>query len=179
MKRFLGVLLVPILVAVVFACNTSDPFVIDNGVHNIMSVSPSGITGTSQMTSYNAPDDALNLGTVTLITGPLTGGSLVSTKLMVGGTFSSTGSTFKIVGNGTNGAPEGAIFTGTFTGTLKWYLTNTIWNTYALTGTVKGKFVYHDDTQTVTGTVAQCFVYDGASFTLVGGVTNLKFNGGE
>src|SRR5437764_6885896 len=47
-------------------------------------------------------------GSVSFSTGALTSGNLVT-----GGTFSSVGSSFQILGNGTNGLPS-VIFTGTF-----------------------------------------------------------------
>src|SRR5205807_2634110 len=53
-------------------------------------------------------------GSVSFSTGALTSGDLVT-----GGTFSSVGSSFQILGNGTNGLPS-VIFTGTFVGNVSW-----------------------------------------------------------
>jgi hypothetical protein len=50
-----------------------------------------------------------NLGSLNFMTGALLTGSIAA-----GGTFSSAGSTFNLVGNGINGVPLGAIFTGSF-----------------------------------------------------------------
>jgi opacity protein-like surface antigen len=55
-----------------------------------------------------------NLGTVSFTTGALTGGSL-----QMGGTFAAGGS-FTITGNGTNGIPNGVIFTGSFSSPVQW-----------------------------------------------------------
>jgi hypothetical protein len=55
----------------------------------------------------------INLGTVSFGTGALETGSLSN-----GGTFSSTGSWFTIAGNGSNGLPNGVIFTGAFSGDI-------------------------------------------------------------
>src|SRR4029077_10058090 len=55
-----------------------------------------------------------NLGSFTFSTGALTSGSL-----QMGGTFAAGGS-FMIMGNGTNGVPNGVIFSGTFSGPVSW-----------------------------------------------------------
>lgn len=57
-----------------------------------------------------------NLGTVTLTTGALISGSLAQ-----GGVFAGGGS-FTITGNGTNGIPNGTVFSGTFDGPVTWTL---------------------------------------------------------
>lgn len=75
-----------------------------------------------------------DLGSVTFTTGALTGGSL-----KMGGTFA-TGGTFTIEGNGTGGLPDGALFSGMFSGPVTWTL-NTLANgthNYTLTGVVTG-----------------------------------------
>src|SRR5579864_6465683 len=76
-----------------------------------------------------------NLGSVSFTTGLLTSGSLA-----LGGTFAG-GGTFMITGNGSNGAPTGVIFTGTFVGPVTWALmTNSVdgTHTYTLSGTLSG-----------------------------------------
>lgn len=75
-----------------------------------------------------------NLGTVTFSTGALASGSL-----QMGGTFAAGGS-FTITGNGTNGIPNGTIFTGTFSGPVTWTLVTLANGThnYTLTGTLTG-----------------------------------------
>jgi hypothetical protein len=73
-----------------------------------------------------------NLGTLTFTTGALTSGDLQS-----GGTFAAGGS-FVITGNGTNGVPNGVIFSGTFSGPVNWKLTTLANGThnYTLDGAV-------------------------------------------
>jgi hypothetical protein len=51
-----------------------------------------------------------NLGSVTFSTGALASGTLA-----MGGTFAA-GGTFTITGNGSNGVPNGVLFSGTFSG---------------------------------------------------------------
>jgi PEP-CTERM motif len=69
-----------------------------------------GVTGLGMGTcSLAAP-----CGSVSFTTGGLTSGNLTT-----GATFSSTGSTFQILGNGTDGLPS-VIFNGTFTGNVTW-----------------------------------------------------------
>ncbi len=77
-----------------------------------------------------------NLGSLTFSTGALASGSL-----QLGGTFSAGGS-FSIVGNGSNGVPNGAIFTGTFSTPVTWTLVTLPNGThnYTLTGVVSGSF---------------------------------------
>jgi len=75
-----------------------------------------------------------NLGSVSFTTGLLTSGSLAN-----GGTFAA-GGTFMITGNGMNGAPTGAIFTGTFTAATWTLVTHTDGtHSYTFTGDLTGK----------------------------------------
>ncbi|MGA8299816.1 MAG: PEP-CTERM sorting domain-containing protein [Terriglobales bacterium] len=85
-----------------------------------ISISNSGITSKgSELTSFNGiqapPGHAL--GSVSYSTGALVSGSIAA-----GGVFSSTGSTFDVVGKGNYGEPKGQIFTGEFTGSIDWTL---------------------------------------------------------
>ena len=75
-----------------------------------------------------------NLGSVTFQTGALTSGSLA-----MGGTFAAGGS-FTITGNGTNGVPNGTLFSGTFDSPVTWTLVTLSNGThnYTLTGTLTG-----------------------------------------
>lgn len=75
-----------------------------------------------------------DLGTVSFTTGALTSGSLD-----MGGTLGS-GGTFEVDGNGTNGIPNGVLFSGSFSGTVTWTLTTLANGThnYTLTGVVTG-----------------------------------------
>jgi hypothetical protein len=75
-----------------------------------------------------------NLGSVTFSTGALTSGSL-----QMGGTFAAGGS-FTVTGNGTNGIPNGTLFTGTFSGPVSWQLVTLANGThnYIMTGILSG-----------------------------------------
>lgn len=76
-----------------------------------------------------------SLGSVSFTTG-----SLLSGTLGGGGTFNAGGS-FTITGNGSNGIPNGALFTGAFSGPVTWtanYNTKVGNWTYTLTGSVQG-----------------------------------------
>src|ERR1700746_3553819 len=75
-----------------------------------------------------------NLGSVSFSTGALTSGDLMN-----GGTFAAGGS-FTISGNGTNGVPNGVIFSGSFSGPVTWSLVTLANGThnYTLTGALSG-----------------------------------------
>jgi len=75
-----------------------------------------------------------DLGSVTFTTG-----ALVSGSLQMGGTFAA-GGTFTITGNGTDGIPNGVLFTGTFSSPVVWTLVTLANGThnYTLTGTLSG-----------------------------------------
>jgi len=60
-----------------------------------------------------------NLGSVSFTTGALVSGSLTSTTPGVVAMFSGVGSTFTVMGNGTNGLPSGVLFSGKFSGDVK------------------------------------------------------------
>ena len=96
-----------------------------------------------------------NLGSVSFQTGALTSGSLQS-----GGTFA-VGGWFTITGNGSNGVPNGTLFTGTFSGPVTWTMTTLCNGThnYTLTGAL-------------TGT-------DGSGYSTVGVTVQLTVNTGK
>lgn len=75
-----------------------------------------------------------DLGSVSFSTGALISGSLNK-----GGDFAGGGS-FTINGNGTNGVPNGVLFSGTFSGSVSWTLITLANGThnYTLTGVVTG-----------------------------------------
>jgi hypothetical protein len=75
-----------------------------------------------------------NLGSLSFSTGALT-----SCSLQMGGTFAAGGS-FNITGNGTNGIPNGTLFSGTFSSPVTWTLVTLANGThnYTLTGTLSG-----------------------------------------
>jgi PEP-CTERM motif len=75
-----------------------------------------------------------NLGSVTFTTG-----AFISGDIMNGGTLA-PGGTFTITGNGTNGVPNGVIFSGTFTNSPTWTITPEADGThsYTLSGAIAG-----------------------------------------
>jgi hypothetical protein len=121
--------------------------------YGTLSITTAGITSNkSQLTSFNgitAPPGH-SLGYVTFSTG-----ALVSGSLRYGGTFSSTGSSFVVVGVGKYGQPKGTIFSGTFVGPITWTLTSApgVKNlTYTLSGQIQGMLY---DGRIVSGTTTQ------------------------
>jgi hypothetical protein len=116
----------------------ADGIVLTNQGGNI-AISNAGISSIgSQLRSFNgivAPSGHA-LGSVRFSTGALTSGSLAT-----GGTFSSTGSSFVVIGNGSYGQPKGTIFSGSFVGPIIWTLTSApgVKNlTFTLSGTIQG-----------------------------------------
>lgn len=75
-----------------------------------------------------------NLGSVTFSTG-----ALISGSLQTGGMFAA-GGTFTVTGNGSNGIPNGVLFSGTFSQPLTWTMVTLPNGThnYTLTGTLSG-----------------------------------------
>ena len=98
-----------------------------------------------------------DLGSVSFSTGALTGGSL-----QMGGTFAGGGS-FVITGNGTNGVPNGTLFTGTFDGPVTWTLVTLANGThnYTLTGSVSG---WTGSGAPTTGATVQLTINTGKGF---------------
>src|SRR5215469_11479152 len=75
-----------------------------------------------------------NLGSVSFSTAGLTSGDLQN-----GGTFGAGGS-FEVIGNGSNGVPNGVIFNGSFSGPVTWTLVTLADGThnYTLSGSLTG-----------------------------------------
>src|SRR5882762_10778537 len=71
----------------------------------------------SQLSQFNGINTGHSLGSVSFGTGALLSGSI-----QAGGTFSSVGSFFKVVGTGNFGQPKGTIFSGAFVGPISWTL---------------------------------------------------------
>jgi hypothetical protein len=112
-----------------------------------------------------------DLGTVGFTTG-----ALVSGSLQMGGTFAAGGS-FTITGNGSNGVPNGILFTGTFSGPVTWKLITLANGThnYTLTGTLAGT---DGSGQTAVGVTVQLTVNTGKGYfcgctTISSGDTNI------
>jgi hypothetical protein len=112
-----------------------------------------------------------NLGSITFSSGALLSGSLT-----MGGTFAGGGS-FTITGNGTNGIPNGVIFSGSFNGPVVWSLATLSDGThnYTLTGVLVGSLLG----VTTNGVTVQLTVNTGTGFftgsaTLASGDTNIQ-----
>ena len=118
-----------------------------------VSVSAAGVSSFgSQLLSFNGVSAAPghSLGLVTFTTGVMLGGTPAG-----GGSFSSVGSTFSVIGKGNWAHGHNtAIFTGSFTGNISWTMTAQVGQlrTYSLVGTISGQFW---DGRTVTGTTNQ------------------------
>ena len=106
-----------------------------------------------------------DLGSVSFTTGALTSGDL-----QMGATFAS-GGTFTISGNGSDGLPNGVIFSGTFSGSVTWTLATLANGThnYTLTGVVTGTM----GGMNVNGVTVQLTINTGKGFfngsTLIAG----------
>ena len=141
-----------------------------------IAISNAGISSHgSQLTSWGTQTGVH--GSVSFSTGALTSGSLLS-----GGQFSSTGSTFDVLGvgqwaktlTGSNKNPV-TLFTGSFTGPINWTLTSapgakTL--TYTLTGTIQG-MLYNG--RIVSGFVTENFFTNNGQ--LMAGVGHISMGG--
>ena len=130
----------------------ADGIVLTNQYGSI-AISNAGISSIgSQLRSFNgivAPPGH-SLGSVSFSTGALISGSIAS-----GGTFSSTGSSFVVIGKGNYGQPKGTIFSGSFVGPIIWTLTSPPGAknlTFTLSGTIQG-MLYNG--RMVSGTTVQ------------------------
>lgn len=143
-----------------------------------IAISNAGISSHgSQLTSWSGQTGVH--GSVTFSTGALTSGSLLS-----GGTFSSTGSKFVVVGIGQwaknlTGASKNPVtlFSGSFVGPINWTLTSapgakTL--TYTLTGVIQGMYW---NGNIVSGTVTENFFTNHGQ--LVAGVGHISVGGGN
>jgi hypothetical protein len=94
------------------------------------------------------------LGSLTFTTAALTSGNL-----MTDATFAA-GGTFTITGNGTNGVPNGVIFSGTFSSPVVWAMTSAPCTTnggicYTLSGSISGTYYNGSTWTTVNGATIQ------------------------
>jgi hypothetical protein len=105
------------------------------------------------------------LGSLSFSTGTLASGSL-----QMGGSFNGGGS-FSITGNGTDGIPNGTIFTGSFSGPVTWTLITLANGThnYTLTGSITGTWYTGI---TVNGATVQLTINTGKGF--FNGSTNIS-----
>jgi hypothetical protein len=154
---------------------------IDNAGGTLKDTAAHGLTLTgSHVTVIGSQSDLTSpyLGTITLVTGVLTGGTLAA-----GGTFAGgPGSSFVI--NETSGSYLGVLFTGIFSGPVSWSLEvpltvagrcPTGGCTYILSGPVSGTW---EGTTPETGATVQFTVTTSSPFrangtvNLTGGITN-------
>ena len=112
-----------------------------------------------------------NLGSVSFSTGAVLSGSL-----SMGGTLAGGGS-FTITGNGTNGIPNGTIFSGSFNGPVTWSLVTLSDGThqYTLSGVLVGSL----EGEATNGVTLQLTVNTGTGYfngstTLSSGDTNIQ-----
>lgn len=141
-------------------------------VHGSISISNAGISSVgSQLKSYNGITAAPGhtLGSVSFSTGALLTGSI-----QAGGTFSDAGSSFVVVGKGSQVPHKGTIFTGAFVGPVSWTLTSKVGQslTYTLSGNIagtlyNGHFVSGSTTQTIVSSSGQ--LRQGIGHITVGG----------
>lgn len=124
-----------------------------NASHGTLTGSSAGLqlTGSTLVAVTGAYGDPTgNLGTVSFTTGALLTGSLSA-----GGTFSGTGSTFTVMGNGSNGVPNSVLFTGSFVGDVTLTEVGTSLHNYFFTGVVSGTLA---DGTAASGPVVMNFV---------------------
>jgi hypothetical protein len=97
-----------------------------------------------------------NLGSVSFTTGALTSGSLSGGNMTFAG-----GGSFMITGSGSNGVPNGVIFSGTFSGPVT-VVENSGPNgtaSYTLTGSISGTFYNGFKTSGASGATSQITMY--------------------
>ena len=110
-----------------------------------------------------------NLGSLTFSTGALASGSL-----QMGGTFAAGGS-FTITGNGSNGIPNGVLFSGTFSSPVSWTLVTLANGThnYILTGVLSGTNGFSSNGVTVQLTINTGKGFFNGSTQISSGDTNI------
>ncbi len=137
--------------------------------HGSISISTAGIISTgSQLSSFGnvTASPGHSLGSVTFSTGALTSGSVFA-----GGTFSSVGSSFVVIGKGSETPHKGVIFSGSFVGDVTWTLVSVHGQSrvYQLSGTIMGTLW---DGRVVTGTTKQT-IYS-ANGQINGGIGHIR-----
>jgi hypothetical protein len=173
MKRILMLVLLALALPMAAFANNSIDFTNSGGT---LSGSSEGLSlSGSELIAVNGLN-GLGLVTGNLGTVSFTTSGLISGSLQMGGTFDSGGS-FVIDGNGTNGIPSGAIFTGSFSGPVSWTLVTLANGThnYTLSGSVTGTWY---NGSTVQGATVQLTINTGKGFfngstTISSGDTNI------
>jgi hypothetical protein len=172
-KKLFSLTVVVLMLPIAVFANSSVDF---TNVGGTLSGTNSGLSlASSTLTSVNGLNGGGlitgDLGTVTLSTGALVSGSLA-----IGGTLAGGGA-FTITPNGTNGLPNGVIFSGTFNGPITWSLVTLSDGThhYTLTGVLAGSLLGAP----TNGVTVQLTVNTGTGFfngsvTLGSGETNIQ-----
>ena len=146
--RRAAVLMLLALALPLAAFASSDTVVVNSG--GTLTGSSSGMSLTGSVLVAVGSVTGPNLGTLTFTTG-----SLISGNMKTGTTMFNGGGTFTITGNGSNGVPNGVIFSGTFDGPVVWQATKSKGNFYyTLTGSVTGPG-YHAATIQLTVTTGK------------------------
>ena len=171
MKRMILLFLLALALPMAAFANNSVDFTNAGGT---LSGSSAGLSLTGSMLIAFGSGGAVttgNLGTLAFSTGALSSGDL-----QMGATFAGGGS-FTITGNGTNGVPNGAIFTGTFSGPVTWTLVTLASGThnYTLSGALTGTWI---GGAAVSGATVQLTINTGKGFfngstTISSGDTNI------
>jgi len=173
MKRMFWVALLALALPMVAFASSSVDFTNSGGT---LSGTTAGLTlSSSELIAVNGLN-GLGLVTGNLGTVAFTTSGLISGSLQMGGMFDSGGS-FVITGNGTNGIPNGTIFSGSFTGPVTWTLVTLANGThnYTLSGSVSGSWYTG---ATVFGATVQLTINTGKGFfngstTISSGDTNI------
>ncbi len=164
------VLLTMLVVALPFAAYGNSQLVFSNTGGSITLQNNKSLAGSSILTSFmglNGTTVTGNLGTVQYRTGVLLSGSVGTSATFAAGGF------FTIKGNGSNGLPNGLIFSGSFTGPVDWVGSfNAAGNkgkgawTYVLSGQVAGNIYGIGTGKAAGGTIQFTFdVPNGKQFT--------------
>lgn len=159
MKRVVLLVLLALALPVMSWANSSNLVFNNTGgkmTSNGSTITLSGSTLTS-FTALNGTTYTGSLGSVAFTTGSIMSGSLGMNAVFNGG------GSFTIMGNGSNGIPNGVLFSGTFSGPVNWvgkfdplgFKGAGNW-TYTLTGTVTGSL---SNGTTTFGTTVQ-FTFD-------------------
>lgn len=174
MKRIFWLLLLTLALPMAAFANSSVDFTNSGGTlsggTNGLSLSSSVLIAVNGLGGMGLVTGS-NLGSVSFTTGALTSGDL-----QMGATFAA-GGTFVITGNGSNGIPNEALFTGTFSGPVTWTLVTLANGThnYTLSGSLTG--VWYTGA-TVNGATVQLTINTGKGFfngstTISSGDTNI------
>ena len=173
MKRILWTVLLALALPMAAFATSSVDFTNSGGT---LSGSSAGLSlSGSELIAVNGLN-GMGLVTGSLGTISFTTGALMSGDLQQGGTFAAGGS-FMIMGNGTNGIPNGTMFNGSFSGPVTWTLVTLANGThnYTLTGSIWGSWMGGG---TVNGASVQLTINTGKGFfngttSISSGDTNL------